>query len=80
MNKSAYTNNYKYLLKMLVDIRKKNNITQSELANKLNCSQSCISKIENGERRVDIVECIEIFMVINYNPLLVFKELLDKWK
>lgn len=80
MTKSTYTNNYKCLLNIIISIRKKHNITQKSLANKLNSSQSNISKIENGDRRIDIIEFIELVNAIGYNPLLVLTELLNNWE
>ena len=44
------------------------NITQEQLAQKLNRPQSFVSKYENCERRLDIIEFIEICKALNANP------------
>lgn len=54
--KSIYTDDYIIIISSLRNIRKKLNITQSDLAQRLNVPQSFISKVENRERRLDIIE------------------------
>lgn len=51
---------YKYVLKQLRKARLEANLTQVEVANKLRKPQSFISKIENGERRLDITEIAQL--------------------
>ena len=64
------------LREFLIELRKKNNLTQEDLARKLDKPQSFISKYESGERRLDILEFIEIVFVLNQNPLKAFEKLL----
>ena len=56
MKKSTHTRNYAVFLKLLVKARKKTGLTQAQLGAKLPFGQPGISKIERGERRVDVVE------------------------
>lgn len=58
--KSTYTEKYKRLLTRLVTARKQAGITQEVLSKKLGRPQSFVSKIENGERRIDVIELLEI--------------------
>ena len=47
------------LRNLLITQRKKLQLTQRELAERLNISHSIIGKIETGDRRLDIVELLE---------------------
>lgn len=42
---------------------------QTEVSSKLGKSQSYISKIERGERGMDIVEFVEIALAIGFDPV-----------
>ena len=56
MTKSVFTDRYRLFLQLLVQERRDKGITQVQLAEKLQKPQSYVSKYENGERRLDIVE------------------------
>ncbi|MBI4910436.1 MAG: helix-turn-helix transcriptional regulator [Acidobacteria bacterium] len=56
MEKSLHSEGYTLFLRQLRDVRKRNGITQTELAERINETQSFVSKCERGERRLDIVE------------------------
>jgi len=56
MSKSIYSKEYKEIIKRLKGARIEAGLTQQEVANKLGKPQSYISKIESGERRLDVAE------------------------
>ncbi|MBD5398522.1 helix-turn-helix transcriptional regulator [bacterium] len=79
MSKNIYTNNHKYLLKVLKQYRKMYKITQKELADKLDIAQSRISKIENGDRKIDVMDLIKISKAIGCNPIEIFSKVVNNW-
>ena len=56
MEKTIYTREYEAIVRQLRESRKKAGITQVELAERLGLTQSMVSKIERGDRRLDIIE------------------------
>ena len=56
------------VIKQLSEARKAANITQTDLAKKLDRPQSFVSKYENGERRLDILEYVEIAKLLGIDP------------
>lgn len=60
MQKSLRTPRQRLLQTLLVDARKTKGMTQVELADALNKPQSFVAKFENGERRIDVIEFIDI--------------------
>ena len=56
MAKSIYTNEYKNVVKKLRKARNEAGLMQVAVAQKLKKPESYVSKIERGERRVDIAE------------------------
>ena len=53
---SVYDTRYSELIQLLIKARKDKDMTQDELAVKLAISRQNISKIELGQRRLDVLE------------------------
>jgi len=60
MPKSIYSKDYRNIIEKLKKARLDASLKQSEVAQKLKKPQSYISKIERGERRIDIAELKEL--------------------
>jgi transcriptional regulator with XRE-family HTH domain len=71
MSKSIYSNEYKNVIKKLQGARKEANLTQTDVSKKLKKPQSYISKIERGERRIDVAE-LSIIAKLYKKPLNYF--------
>ena len=56
MEKSIYSQEYSLFLEQLRNTREGKGLTQTQVAERLGQTQSFVSKVERGERRVDIVE------------------------
>ncbi|MBI2448151.1 helix-turn-helix transcriptional regulator [Candidatus Microgenomates bacterium] len=56
MSKSVYSKDYKEIIERLKTTRIEAGLAQQDVADKLNKPQSYISKIESGERRLDVAE------------------------
>lgn len=59
---------YQIAISWLVNQRHLRGVTQSELSEKLGKHQSFVSKYENGERRLDVAEVVEICGVLGVDP------------
>ncbi len=56
MLKSIFSKDHKYLISQLKKAREEAGLEQEEVAGFLNKTQSYVSKIESGQRRIDIVQ------------------------
>ena len=45
------------------------NLTQEQLAKKLGEYQSFVARLESGQRRVDVVELVELARILNFDPI-----------
>ena len=56
MNGHIYSKEYQKIVKRLKKARQEVGLKQKEVADKLKKPQSYISKIESGEKRLDVIE------------------------
>ena len=75
MTRSAFTVEYDRFRRLLVEARKTAGLTQAELAARLSRPQSFVSKIERGERRLDVVEFFEVAQALGIDALKFLKQL-----
>lgn len=66
--KTIHSDKYRHLLTLLREAREAAGITQSQLSAQLGKPQSYVSKYENGERRLDVIEMLEVCRQINADP------------
>mgnify|MGYP000181411592 CR=1 FL=1 len=63
--RSIHDPRYQDLIKKLIELRESKNVTQVELARRLNKPQSYVSKVEILERRIDVIELIDWLKVLD---------------
>lgn len=68
MTKTLHSARHRRLLELLIEQRKAAGLTQANVAKALNRHQPHIANIESGERRVDVVEFLELAQVIGFEP------------
>ena len=71
--KSAHSQQYKTFRKALKQARIDQGLTQKAIAERLNVPQSFVSKYENGERRLDVVEFLAVAEALGVDYLKLLK-------
>jgi ribosome-binding protein aMBF1 (putative translation factor) len=75
VTKSVFTEKYELFRDRLVSARKMAGLTQMQLAERLSRPQSFVSKYERGERRLDVVEFLEVARAMGVDPFRLLKDL-----
>lgn len=52
---------------MLIEARERAGMTQTELAKRLGEYQSFVARLESGQRRIDVVELIELASALDFD-------------
>lgn len=68
MPKTIFTGANQVVVETLRAYRLANGLTQRQLADRIGRDQSWISLIEGSQRRVDVVEFVEIAKALGVNP------------
>jgi len=66
-DKTIFTKEHKLLIKKLKKARMEAALNQNKVAKLLNKTQSYVSKVESGQRRVDIIQLKEFTKIYNKN-------------
>jgi transcriptional regulator with XRE-family HTH domain len=67
-----HSREYRVFRAILIAARQETGHTQAEVAKALGRPQSFVAKVENGERRVDVTEFVEIAQAMNIDPKKLF--------
>lgn len=76
MQKTIHSDEHAALCKLLKAKRRKFALTQSALAEHLEMPQSFVSKVERGERLLDVIEFARYLSVMGVDPVQGFSELI----
>lgn len=69
MGKTLGSNRHKALIAFLIERREAAGMTQAQLAERLGEYQSFVARLESGQRRVDVVELIELGVILHFDPV-----------
>jgi transcriptional regulator with XRE-family HTH domain len=73
--KSIYTQRHKKLCTLLKQQRKTAGLTQTIVADRLGKPPSFVAKYEAGDRRLDVLELIDVAAAIGFDPCKVIRPL-----
>ena len=65
-------------MSVLTEIRTEAGVTQRELARRLERAHSYVSRIENGDRRLDVPEMIQWCEVLGIDPVRVMRRIMRR--
>ncbi len=71
MTKAIYSKDHKFIVEQLTKARQEAGLDQAKVAKLLGKTQSHISKVENGQRRIDVIALKE-FAEIYKKPVIFF--------
>jgi transcriptional regulator with XRE-family HTH domain len=69
MPNPLHSSSYEAFRALLVEAREKAQMTQVEVAQRLEKPQSFVSKYERGERRLDFTEFLELASILSIDPI-----------
>jgi len=75
MPRSQHSDRYKRFRELLIHERRRRDLTQAEVAQRLKKPQSYVSKYEAGERRLDVIEFLEIAEILGAQPWAILRRL-----
>jgi transcriptional regulator with XRE-family HTH domain len=78
--KSIHDQSYKLLISLLREERRKQKLTQAELAERIDSDQTYVSKVETMERRIDVIELRTFCKALDIDLLNFLKDFEDRLK
>jgi DNA-binding XRE family transcriptional regulator len=69
VSKQIYSSQAKRFRDLLVEYRTRSGVTQAELASRIGRAQTFVSKVELGERRIDLIELLQVLAVLRADPV-----------
>jgi ribosome-binding protein aMBF1 (putative translation factor) len=79
MAKAKFSSAYDHLRSLLVKARENAGLRQEDVAHRLKRPQSYVSKIELGERRLDVVEYIEFARAIEADGIRILGQVIKRY-
>jgi transcriptional regulator with XRE-family HTH domain len=73
LGKTLNSRRHKSLIDLLVKRREVIGMTQAELAARLGQYQSFVARLESGQRRIDVVEFLELSEILGFDAVQAIK-------
>lgn len=77
MPSSIFTRRHQEFIAFIASTRRAAGITQTELAERLGKPQSFVSKVERGERRLDVIEFCQVSECLGREPARLLQDFID---
>ncbi len=71
--KTPSSRRHRSLIDLLIQYREVVGMTQAELAARLGQHQSFVARLESGQRRIDVVECLELSEILGFDAVQAIK-------
>lgn len=65
---------YATFLSLLIQARIQSGLSQSEVARRVGLSQPAMSALENGSRRMDVIEFLDLAKAVGFDPCQLLSE------
>ena len=78
LTKSIFTPTYARFRELLIEARAARGLSQAALAERLRRPQSYVSKFERGERRLDVVEFLEVARALEIDAFQLLRGLIEQ--
>jgi transcriptional regulator with XRE-family HTH domain len=78
MSKTIHSPEHQVLCELLIAARRKAGMTQLEVAARLGRPQSFLAKVEGGERRLDVIEFIDLMRALGVDPVKMMRSLITR--
>lgn len=75
IRKSVHSAEQRVFRELMIEVRKAIGLTQHDVAERLKKPQSFVAKYEGGERRIDVVEFLQIAQALEANPIGMMRKL-----
>jgi transcriptional regulator with XRE-family HTH domain len=77
--RAVFSPEYDIFRQCMIAARKNAKLTQATLAKSIKKPQSFVAKYENGERRLDVIEFLQVARVIGIDPCNILREVEQKF-
>lgn len=78
MPKTIFGGDHRHLVDVLTQARHASGLTQADLAARVGKDQTFISIVERGQRRVDVIEFIQLSKAMGRDPVALMKAVCER--